>query len=326
MRSPQYEQILTREGVAWEYLERVLFEEINLIKSLSMQSRTEQQLLEHRIAEYRVRYRRGEKAPPFLLTKQGKSMWWMLDGIQRYYACQREGILEHDAYWVKSEDELVLSRIAWCWNNWIHGERLTYAESLGHAVSAHRMLKVKFKEAADTYGISISALTKEVRYLEMKELCLAAGVKLPSCEVLHALSVLRELGLDLFMNSVRLMVEIGGTVRDAIELVKQVKEATSAEGKLRAIEAFAASDLAVQRRALTRGGCRPQRYVLARDKLDRLIRAMERILDANDAQALRLSIQTAQTEQRERVRKVCSRLIVMHGLGALPWMGEEEVS
>ena len=272
MRNGSYEAVLNREGVKWSYVEVVPWDDINVRRGLTNQARLEEAVVPELSSDYQGKYESGLEAPPLVLGKKGNQKLYPLDGNQRIDGCQkamgrmRAANLEtyqriykkgHDAYVVSSDDQQVLDRLCYFFNNMVNGRRLSRAECLAHAVTLVRKYGEKCTVAARMAGLRDVDVSQGVQIAEAKDVLAERKAKLtPSFTDLHlrSLLTLRNLGDDVFARAATAVANTGVTVSQAGDLVAKVKKAKDHAQKLNTIAEFESSDDAAARRAETRGG------------------------------------------------------------------------
>lgn len=272
MRSSSYEAVLHREGVKFEYTPCVPWDEINVRKGLTNQARIDEAVVPELSNDYQGKYESGLEAPPLVLGKKGTTKLYPLDGNQRIDGCQkamaamRVANLEtyqriykkgHDAYVVHSDDQQVLDRLCYFFNNMVNGRRLSRTECLVHAVSLVRKYGEKCSAAARMAGLRDVEVSQAVQLAEARDVLGAAKVRLTPTftdQHLRSLLTLRNLGEDVFCKAAQAVADTGVTSGQAMDLSSKVKKAKNHADKLAVIAEFESSDSAVVRRAETRGG------------------------------------------------------------------------
>lgn len=287
MRNQHFEQTLNREGVHWSYMERLELAAIDKRRSHANQARAEA-VIPELVEDYRERYRQGLEAPPLIVHKGSKTgkHYAVLDGNQRREACEPDpkskwkGILFHDAYLIEEDDEEILNRIAWSFNNEVHGRRLTYEESMGHAMTYVRKYGWDCARAARQFGVKVRELVRLVHTEKMKDKLHEQGVKrLPSDSTIEKMGCLADLGDDVFAQAAIVVAETGASQNDVENLVKVVRGAKTHAEKLTAIGEFSCSDHVQQRKAETRGGTMQPRRPLPRLRLERCLKEARTMLE-----------------------------------------------
>ena len=275
MRNAIYEQELTRQGVTFTYMERVDLTAIDAKKGLANQARLAQPIIEWRVQEYLELYRAHSEAPPLVLVAFGKNRWWPLDGNQRLRAATLAGRKTHDAYVVAPCEQMILDRIAWSFNNHVHGERLSYEDSLQHAISFVRKYGMNCAAAAKEFGVKQRDVQDKLKVEEVKERARAQGVEPKHTlteDVLTRLAPLQKAGDDVLAEAVRVVGESGATVRQAEDLVRDVGKADTHKAKVERVAAFASREEVAARRAATKNGENKVRTAAPRERLLRALK------------------------------------------------------
>lgn len=319
MRNPVYEQALNKQGVEWEYLERLELSSVDRTKSLANQARLEQALDPDLVAHYREAYKQGDQFPPLVVHRPGRGKFILLDGNQRYSSCQPfpgwKGVLFHDAYLIKSDEEEVLNRIAWSFNNLVNGRRLSYEESLSHAVTFVRKYNWTRQQAATEFGVPHRAVEKIVALEEMKDRLREQKVKkIPVDYIIERLAPLANLGDDVFAKAAETAANIGAASTDVDELMKKVKRAKTHAAKLATITEYESSDHAQKRKAQTKGGTIQPRTPDLAERLARALRTVRSLLEESKVKTVFLPHPKAEREEAEELATDVIRLLAwLHG-------------
>lgn len=315
MRNPVYEQALNSQKVPWEYLERLELAAIDRTRSLTNQARLEQAVDTDLVAQYRKRYGAGDQFPPLVVYRTNRGRYVLLDGNHRFTAClpitDWKGIKFHDAYLVDSKDEIVLNRIAWGFNNHVNGRRLTYEESLQHAVTFVRKYAWTCQAAATEFSVPHKAVMKLAHIEECKDKLNQQNVKrLPSDNVVDRLSTLVNLGDDVFAAAATTAANTGATAPDIDALLKKVKRAKTHAEKLATIAEFESSDEIQGRKCETKGGTINQRSPTPRVRLQRLQTSLRNFLEDHPIKVVLLPVQKQELKANREVASDIVRLLI----------------
>lgn len=319
MRNALYEQALNRFGVEWEYLESVPVSEINATRGKQMQARLVP-LDDSLIEEYKNLLEDGAKPPPLLLWKPGRGMWIPLDGNQRIAANERatakHRLKAFDAYVLKSDDPMVADRLCWQFNNAVNGRRLSYEESLQHAITMVRKYGEPVTQVARDWGVKNWELTARVRELELRELAERKRIDtkhIPSSNILEV-NALTVVGEDLALKAIKTIAQSGVDQKSIKAMMSAVSKAKTAEAKAKVLDDWAESEEVVRFKAETKGGrIRHRSGRTPREKLQKLLNSLWSVLDCYKAEAFRGG---DMKKFREIALEVTDKLIEVYGLGA----------
>lgn len=319
MRSQVYEQILTKQGVAFDYQERVALLDIDLAKGLRNQARLENPLDEELIPQYMQMSKDGMEAPAVVLARTGKGRWVPVDGNQRLAATDRLGKKTHDAYLLQTNDPLVIDRLTWAFNNLVNGKRISQAEAVQHAVSMVQKYDYSPATVAKEYGIPKWLVERTLRLNKLHEVLDRNKVKRTASltdSKLEEMRSLLELGEDILAKAAGAVGEIGLNEEEVVGLVHEVKKARNHNDKLKVIDDFAASEAAAVRRAETKGGSVKRITPLPRDVLARKVHDLLRHMENYEKAALK-PVGPEYKKVRENAFDLCNRFISLFGFGAL---------
>lgn len=322
MRNPIYENELRKQGVKFLYLEKVKLTDIDAKKGLQNQARLLKALDQDLVDAYHVEYKAGNgpQFPPLVVWRASvRGRYTPLDGNQRLAAATKAGIEEHDVYVVDSNDQMVLDRIAWSFNNHVNGARLTYIESMQHAVQFVLKYGVKAEDAAREWGVKAGVVQRKVRVEKVKESIVSAKIKLnPSVteDVLTELAGLERLGEDIFFPAVKVVNENGLGPRETRELKEKVAKARTHAAKITTIQDYNSSDKVTAKRAETKGGQVKRVSPLPRVKLERILRDGLKVYDSvKDRSGLLPPTKEALKELRSLAADFVHKTINTFGLG-----------
>lgn len=333
MRQSNYEQALDKQGVQWEYVESVPITDINHTRGKQMQARLEP--LDHNLIDrYSEMLVDGLIPPPLLLWKQGRGMWIPLDGNQRLAANTqtpaKHRLKEFSAYILKTDDPMIADRICWSWNNLINGKRLSYDECMQHAITFVRKYGMQQKSAAKEWGVKSVDICKEIIRLEMRELAQANNIHLPPAlaeDSILNLNPLRAVGDDVAAKALKAAAENGLSCPQVLELVKEVKKASSTKDKLKAVDDFTKQEKILRTKAETKGGhMRHVRGRLPREQLQKQLDTLDSLVKEFDKKALQPVGKDDRDEYHATALRVCNKLIEIYGLGSFLHSQKEDVA
>lgn len=321
MRQQNYEQALTKEGVKWEYLDKVPIDAINITRGKQMQARLEP--LDHDLIDtYASMLVDGFEPPPLLLWKQGRGLWIPLDGNQRLAAnsqvAKKHQLKNFSAYVLLNEDPMIADRLCWTFNNLVNGRRLLYEDCLEHAISFCRKYNYTVDRSAKTWSVKSWELAARLREEDMIDLANRHKIKIPQAmpvAVILELHPLRTLGDDLCAKALQAAAETGMTQQDAKDLNKAIRSENTAAKKAEALEKFVAKESIQQRKAETQGG-RGKAKLTPRERLQHQINLLWATLGNNNTNSVFKPV--GHDDKEEFFGKaliVCNRLIEIYGLG-----------
>lgn len=318
MKSSIYEQALTKHGVRFEYHESIDLDDIDLGKGIRNQARLSNPVEEELVEQYADAYLDKMEFPPIVLWRPGKGRWIPVDGNNRLAACARAKKKWHDAYVIDCQDQQVIDRITWTFNNMVNGKRLSREECIEHAVSFVQKYGMTHETAAKEWGVSIASVRRTVRNNRLKEVLQANGVKkMPDERSLERLGSLETAGDDVFVGAVKVVVESGVGPVECEQLVKDVRNARTHEQKVKVVDEFAKSEFVRQRQAETKGGKIQPKKVPPRESLKRLVHQavllFDNFPDKNALKPAPVEYKAARLEAAD----LCNKLITLFGLGAL---------
>lgn len=321
MRNSLYEQALQRQGVDFEYVEGIALDDINQTRGQQLQARLEP--VDHSLTdEYMLMLEQGSEPPPLLLNRPGRGKYIPLDGNQRIFAMShvaKKHQRPFSAYVVNSDDPMIVDRLCWQFNNAVNGRRLSYGESLAHAVSYVRKYNHPEKAAASLFGVKPWELHAKVREEEIRDIARKHRVDVDRVNqaTLLELSTLEQLGEDVLVKAAKAVAESGVNQAETRKLTKVVKEARTHEAKLKAVEQFEECEPVKRSKAETMGGRqKPKPGRKPRAMLQQEIDRLNRLLETFKDDALR-PVKEDREEYFQRATKVCNRLILLYGLGTL---------
>ena len=321
MRSHIIEQVLNKQGVKFEYVEKVSHDQINHQRGMAIQARL-QPLDLPLIDSYREMRCEGFEPPPLLLWKPSeRSMYVTLDGNQRVHACKtapKKHQTPFSAYVVDTDDQMVVDRLCWQFNNLINGRRLSYEESLAHALTFCRKYDQSSSKVAKDWGVKDWELKSKLREAETRELIGSKNVDLshvPTSTVLE-LAPLDVFGEDLLVKAAKVVAETGVGSIEVRQLNADVKKARTHDAKIKVIEDFAQTEKVQRVKAETKGGrVKKSRKGLPREQIQRKLSDLKWLLDEFSDVALR-PIKEDRDEYSEMALWVSNRLISIYGLGS----------
>lgn len=319
MRMPNHEQALRRQGVEWEYVEGVTIEQINHTRGKQLQARLEP-LDQTLVDNYMEMVKDGSEPPPLLLWKHGRGLYVPLDGNQRVQAMlalPKKYRMPFSAYVIGTADPMIVDRLCWQFNNMINGRRLSYDESMSHAVTYCRKYNASMSEAAKQWGVKHWELVARINEMELRELAAKKSVDLSRVprDTVARLSPLVKIGEDVFAKAADVVAKSGIGCQVVQEMVQAVAKARNHDDKITAIETFSFSEPVIRSRAETMNGKhKPSNGRLPQQQLQLLLDRLEDVCDAYEDAALRPRKEDRQRYAAEAL-KVCNRLIGIYGLG-----------
>jgi len=321
-RNHVFEQMLTKQGVGFEYVESLPMEDINMKAGIRNQARLLQPLDEELVNIYAQHMKDGCEFPAVVLARTGKGLWIPVDGNQRLAALEKNGRKRTDAYLLDTKDAQVIDRLTWTFNNLVNGKRLTHDEALHHAVTFVRKYGHTIKQAAREWNINQWTLQTAVQAEDVQDVLTKEGIRLtPSMNAtkLQALNPLMKLGEDVVAKAGAVVNTSGVSVDEVKSLVAEVAAASTSEAKARVIDSFGKSDRVQTRRGITKNGTAVVQ-VLPRDRVLRALKDLDRVLfaqDVMDKKALR-PVGEEYKEARELAKDVVAGLVSLFGLGTVP--------
>lgn len=334
-RNPLYEQHLKLQGLSegkeWNYLDKVPLAEIDLIKSQRNQAR-EQAINEEQVGRFMADKRAGYVFPALVgrrISPRGKFV--LLDGNHRAVADTRLGRKEVDMYLVLSEDQKIIDRLCWTFNEAVNGTPLTDDERMDHAIEFVKRYKVSVAYAAKEWKVSAHNLGRKLRHDEMMNELVEAGVKVPTSipiGVMEELGLLRPCGIDVFSKAVEAVVTSGGSIKDAETVVRNVRRASTSAEKLQAVEEYANRPSVVEKKLETKGGrVKPQTGRRPSERFEDYLGKILRLKHEFPANILRATGENKK-QQLEDVRELVEWLMqeFIGGLGRLHEAEKKEVS
>ncbi len=318
MRNATYEQALTKQGITFTYHENISLEDIDRAKGIRNQARLLVPIEDELVSSYALAYQDGMEFPPLVLHRFGKGRYVPVDGNNRLAACEKIKRLSHDAYVVEVQDQMVVDRLTWTFNNLVNGKRLGKEECLEHAISFCQKYGYTQEASAKEWGLPLYTVRKAVRANKLREVLQRHGVKkMPNDNNLDRLSPLEAVGEDVFVAAATVVAESGVGEQECLDLVRSVKQARTNEAKLKAVDDFAKSEFVKQRRAETKGGRVQPPRPMPRNQLKRLVEQANRLFeDYPEPTALRTP-KPEYKQAREDAALLANRLITLYGLGAL---------
>lgn len=321
MRNALYEQTLRKQGVNFDYMERLDLQAIDTKRSLAIQARLTNPIDSELIEQYRELYRDKSESPPIIVWKPNRNrpVWLVLDGNQRVQAARDEKMKTLDAYNINSDDEQVVYRIAWSFNNHVNGRRLSYEESIAHAKSFVRKYGMSTEAAAKEWGVNKHTLGNAVRSDELKEVLQKNNVPVtPSLtdEKIRKLSALTKVGEDVYCMAAQAVAESGATAEEFEPMLKEVKNASTHADKVKVVAEFACSERLVRKKAETKGGKVLVRYS-ASERIKRYLTDLNNLIDGTQATLLKPG-KPHFDALRDLAAEVVDKLTLLYGLGARP--------
>ncbi len=321
MRNPTYEQALTQQGVQWTYVEQVPLVEINASKGLKNQARLESPLEDELVEAYTLAYKAKSEFPPLVLHKPGRGQYVPIDGNHRLEASNKAGRKWHDAYVVDVQDQMIVDRMTWVFNNLVNGKRLSREDCLQHAITFVRKYGHTCRAAAKEWGLNESGVNKAVRAVNTREKIEEVGVRVPQSapnDVIIRLGEMVQAGDAVLKAAAEAVFRSGVSAKDVDVLAASVKAARNEEAKLETVRQFANSELVKRRQAETKGGRVRVPRPLPRTLLVRHLEGIEKLFKQYPAkEALRFPGEEGR-EARAVAREVVEKLVALYGLGVVP--------
>ena len=323
MRNSSYEQALKKAGVNFAYEEGILVEDINVTRGKQLQARL-QPIDDDLVESYAKMTEEGFEPPPLVLWKHGKSKLTPLDGNQRLAANDRVSAKNKkksfSAYVVSEEDPMVAERLCWQFNNMVNGRRLTYEESIRHAITFVRKYGQPVHATARDWGVKGWELESRCRELDIRDVGGKKGIdssKIATGTVL-ALNPLMKVGEDILAKALKTVVDSGVGHAAVTEMVSDVGKARTMDAKLEIVDSFSKSAKVIQAKSSTKGGKLVVRNgQMARDKLQKHLNQMEDLLNEYDADAFKPGSKADRERFSGAALVVCNKLITIYGLGSL---------
>lgn len=323
MRMPSYEQALQKFGIPFEYVDAVPLADINVNRGKLMQARLDP-IDQNLVGEYSRMLGEGFEPPPLLLWKHGRSLLVPLDGNQRLAANAECPIKARrktfSAYIVKLDDQMVVDRLCWQFNNTVNGRRLSYDECMEHAITFVRKYNQPMAPTAKEWGVKGWELVAKVKELELRDFAAENKIdmsKIPNTTVLRMQSF-EKLGEDV-LGKVMKATANSGIGHDAVaELASDVEKAKTLPIKLRLIDEFVVGEKVARAAAVTKNGkIQVKRGRHPREQLHKLLEQLEKLFDDYKAPAFK----PGSKDERERYSGsalfVTNNLITIYGLGSL---------
>jgi hypothetical protein len=320
MRNPIYEQALNKQGVKWHYEKKVDLDEINFEKSKQNQVRLKEPLIEDLVNNYAQEVKDGDVFPPFVLHRPSpKAKYLHIDGLNRHAAFLQAKKESHDAYVVDTDSNPVLIRLRASFNNAVNGQRMTYEDLLWHAIELVQLDILPVNFAAKECGVKAWEVTRRVQELELRSKFDARNLqhKQINTDTIIDLAPIAKVGDDVYIRAVSTAHQCGASHLDRQELVKIVKNASSHNDKLKAVEAFGQTEKMQRQRAETKGGSIRPSNPLPRDKFLRHLRELSRLLGSHADNALK-PVRADYEQAHSDAASIADRLTLLFGLGSLP--------
>ncbi len=317
MRNPVYEQTLTKAGVKWEYRDKVHTDEINVARGKRNQARLhpiDDQLVER----YRTMKEEGYEPPAIVLVKQKRNSLYQIDGNQRLAADPKRKVW--DAYIVYEDDDMIIDRLTWTFNNLVNGRRMSYDECLEHAVTFSLKYGQPQEGAAKEWGVKRGDVVDRIIETRLRELAANHKIEIPKAFPVSALinlAPLAKLGEDVAAKAIKAATKVGMGVDDTRKLVTEVREARTHDDKMQKIDEFTSSEAMQRREAETmQGRRRPQ--PTPRKKLQSLLDSIEYLrITYKDKKAFKSVGKEEHDKYRLMSRAIINLLIEVYGHGAL---------
>lgn len=321
MESPSYVQALKSQGVDFTYVPRLDLNAIDVQAGLRNQARLEEPIDEELIEQYTIMSKSGSEAPAIVVYKRrNRNSWVPIDGNQRVATARRLHKSTIDAYVVNTEDQMVIDRLTWVFNNLVNGKRLSRDESIEHAVTMVQKYGMDIKQAAKEWGIPQRAVSKRIITGKLRDILRSRGAS-SLCNLtddkLEELNSFIKLGEEVFVEAAKITHRCGLVKADIEEMKRDVDDAKTHAEKVKAVVAFGESPTAKQRRAETKGGTvKPKQYGNSpSEELYRAMKKVERLINTYDKAALRRKGVNFK-ETFELAKIVTDNLITIFGLGA----------
>lgn len=147
---------------------QVAVKKIDIDRSTSNQVRT-QPLNSEVIDDYAAAMKRGDKFPPILVANNN-GVLWLLGGNHRHAAALKSTITKLDAFVIHEPTEQQATLLAFG-DNATHGQPLTNAERLAHAVWLMANTGLTKAQAAAHVGVSNNRLHRHIELQRTRERC-----------------------------------------------------------------------------------------------------------------------------------------------------------
>ncbi len=258
---------------------------------------------------YAQRIRDGSEPPPLVLWKPGpRSKFILVDGNHQYFArsaCRRR---HADAYIINCQDQQVIHRITWTFNDLVNGKQLLPEERLEHAITFVRMYGADATTVAKEHGVNKHTLASRLAALQVKEVLERNKVNTDRLtdNQLRNLQPILKVGEDVLARAGKIVAESGLNEKQIMTMCKEIGKSKTQKDKLEALDIFDKSEEVRVTRAETKGGRVKKASPSPRDRLMRLMIETQHLFeDFREKGALR----PAGKEAFEKMREVAVDLV-----------------
>lgn len=317
-RNSHYEAALTKQGVQWQYVDRLELDEIDAAKSLRNQARLDMPLDEELVESYRSSYKAGDDFPPLVVWRtSSRAKYLLIDGNQRYAAATKAGRKTLDVYAVECTDEMVINRITWSFNNIVNGKRLSEEEALKHAVTWVRKYGRDAKEAAKEWGVPYWKVNRKAKTEEIHAVLNAHNIQHVdriTDDIASKIAPLMAAGEDVLALGATVITYNGLSNTEVAAMMSEAQRARTSQGKMEVLANYNQRPEVVNRRAETKGGTIKVTRPDHRTRFRSLLLQLRNLLE-DHGRAVRPPAGEAFTEVQDVAGDVIDRLRVLFGLG-----------
>lgn len=291
-RNELYESTLERQGVEFEYYENLPLDDIDEPASEANQVRLEEVIYQDLVDQYADSYRDLCEMPPLVVHRSPtrKTKYVIDDGNHRFKAMKRINKTHSSVYILHTDDLMIIERIRGSFNNQVNGARLSLEETIIHAANWALKWNVPYELVVKYFpGVKASTLANYVRVQKARAQLHKLNVKVkPTMTDAHIMAVAPLANIDdnLFARTVTAVGNIGSTVSDIQDLVRQIKKAPSIAEKNEVVDDYVESPLAKQRRAETKGGTVNKKVNTLRDTLCKQMKALQKTVEDHDYESM----------------------------------------
>jgi uncharacterized ParB-like nuclease family protein len=237
-RIPDLEEWLDERGIPWTLEPALRVEHVDAVASLANQARLVQ-LNEPVVDQYAADMERGEKLPPIVVRKAGRTLV-AVGGNHRLAAARRAGIDTLAAYVIEVDDHQAL--LLSIEDNRRHGLPLTDAERIHHAVALVNGLEGgrvhSAAEAAEICGIALAKLRNVLAADRARARCADLDLATGGMS-LTTLAKLDSLGDDELFGAAVDAVATGAVLAKEVgDVVARLREAPSTKDALAFLHEF----------------------------------------------------------------------------------------
>jgi hypothetical protein len=254
MKDPRTEAWLSREGVAFEYLDQLPLALIDEAKSQANQARVEA-LDPGLVKDYETLIEAGTQFPPIVVYLVNSSKYVIIDGNHRYTAYKNKDVARSDAYLVKTSDRFILERLTRAANQ-TNGKRASENEVLQSALQLVERYGRTVAEVAASFGIPPSRLHSLVRTSATRNRLRAMNQPREADRLLGTTAaILATIDNDRVLKEAAIAtVEGGMTGAQVTELIHDIAAGRTEMDQLMAVKRFTERPDYTRRKEETQGG------------------------------------------------------------------------